>query len=383
MEENNNVTTKKGSKKGLWAVFAILIIAIVAGLAYYFLRPNATPKEIFVGGINSVFESSTKKLGEDVKKVNTTVTLSGNIESSNEEVQQIAKYINEGKLTYNVQLDTEAKKALINLVVNYQNENLLNGKLYYANGDNNIYVFVQDLFDKYFKFDMKSATDDGEGLEVLDQLFSGNTSTPYGKVDTKKVASIIRDAISNNLKDEYFSKGNVNELTKNTMKLTVKELKTVAKNIVSSLKDNQEFLNCFEKKDQVKDLLEDTIDEFDDLEEELDNNNLEVSIYTKGVKNEVDKLEAKVDLPESKQLTMSLVETEKNKYELNADVPELGKVKLNIEVKEEANTQMENVDVSNSVDINNMTQADQLKMLGNLMNMKIYQYLAPLMQGGM
>ena len=44
----------------------------------------------------------------------------------------------------------DLKKALISANIDYQNENLLNGKIYYSNGDENVYVYVQDLFDKYF-----------------------------------------------------------------------------------------------------------------------------------------------------------------------------------------------------------------------------------------
>ncbi len=383
MEENNNGTPTKKNKKGLVVVLAIVIIALLAGAAYYFLRPAATPKDVFVGGIEKVFESSTKKLGEDIKKLNTTVSLSGNIESSNEEISKVAQYINQGKITYNVQLDTEAKKMLVNLGVDYQNENILNGKVYYASGDENIYVFVQDLYDKYFKVNVKEATGDENGLSSIDSIFNGEMSTENGKVDTKKVANIIKETLKKNLKDEYFSKETVDGSTKNTMKLTVGELKIVAKNILTELKDNQEFIACFEKQDEVKEGLEDAIEEIDDTNSDYDNNNWEVSIYTKGPKNDVEKLDVKLELPESKNLNMTLVETEKGKYELDADVPELGKMKLNIEVKEEAATEIENVNTADSVDVNNMTQADQLKLLGNLMNMKLYQYLAPLMQSGM
>ena len=382
MDENNGKPTKKNGK-GLVVVLAIVIIALLAGAAYYFLRPATTPKDIFVGGIEKVFESSTKKLGEDVKKLNTTVSLSGNIESSDEEISKVAQYINQGKITYNVQLDTEAKKMLVNLGVDYQNENILNGKVYYASGDENIYVYVQDLFDKYFKVNVNEATGSEEGLASIDSIFNGEMSTANGKIDTKKVANIIKETLKKNLKDEYFSKETVDGLTKNTMKLTVGELKIVAKNILTELKDNQEFIACFEKQDEVKEGLEDAIEEIDDTNSDYDNNNWEVSIYTKGPKNDVEKLDAKLELPESKNLNMTLVETEKGKYELDADVPELGKMKLNIEVKEEAATEIENVNTADSVDVNNMTQADQLKLLGNLMNMKLYQYLAPLMQSGM
>lgn len=382
MEENKNETPMKKNNKGLVAVLAIIIIAVLAGVGYYFLKPTS-PKDVFVGGINSVFENSEKSLSEDVKKINTTVTLSGNIESSNEEVNQVAKYINEGKLSYNVQLDKETKKVLLSANVDYQNENLLSGKVYYTAGDENIYLYVQDLFDKYFKFNLKEVTDSEEELSSIENIFNGEVSNPLGKTDSKKAISIVKDTIANNLKDEYFSKEKVDGMTKNTMKLTVAELKQMTKNIVTSLQNNEEFMNCFEKKDELKESFDDLLEGINEVDSEADNYNLEASIYTKGLKNEVEKFEIKLIASETEQMNMTIVETEKGKFVIDADIPEVGKVKLNMEVKNDTNTDIENVDVSNSVEINNMTQADQLKLLGNLMNMKLYKYIAPLMQTGM
>lgn len=382
MEENKNETPMKKNNKGLVAVLAIIVIAILVGVGYYFLKPTS-PKDVFVGGINSVFENSEKSLAEDVKRINTTVNLSGNIESSNEEINQVAKYINEGKLSYNVQLDKETKKVLLSANVDYQNENLLSGKVYYTAGDENIYLYVQDLFDKYFKFNLKEMTNNEEELSSIENMFNGEVSSSLGKTDSKKVASILKDTITNDLKDEYFSKEKVDGMTKNTMKLTIAELKLIAKNVVTSLQNNQEFMNCFEKKDELKESFDDLLEAINELDKETDNYNLEASIYTKGIKNEVEKFEIKLIASETEQMNMTIVETEKGKFVIDADIPEVGKVKLNMEVKNDTNTDIENVDVSNSVEINNMTQADQLKLLGNLMNMKLYKYIAPLMQSGM
>ena len=382
MEENKNETPMKKNKKGLVAVLAIIVIAILVGVGYYFLKPTS-PKDVFVGGINSAFENSEKSLAEDVKKINTTVTLSGNIESSNEEINQVAKYINEGKLSYNVQLDKETKKVLLSANVDYQNENLLSGKVYYTAGDENIYLYVQDLFDKYFKFNLKEMTNNEEELSSIENMFNGEVSNPLGKTDSKKAVSILKDTITNNLKDEYFSKEKVDGMTKNTMKLTIAEFKQMAKNIVTSLQNNQEFMNCFEKKDELKESFDDLLEGINEVDSEVDNYNLEASIYTKGLKNEVEKFEIKLIASETEQMNMTIVETEKGKFVIDADISEVGKVKLNMEVKNDTNTDIENVNVSDSVEINNLTQADQLKLLGNLMNMKLYKYIAPLMQTGM
>ena len=382
MEENKKETPTKKSNKGLVAVLAIIVIAILVGVGYYFLRPTS-PKDVFVGGINSAFESSEKQLAEEVKKINTTVTLSGNIESSDEEINQVAKYINEGKMSYNVQLDKETKKILLSANIDYKNENLLSGKLYYANGDENVYLYVQDLFDKYFKFNLKEAVKNEDDLSSIQNMFNGDVSTTVGKIDSKKVATILKDTIVSNLKDEYFTKEKVDGLTKNTMKLTITELKQMIKNITTSLKDNQEFLNCFEKKEEIKEGLEDLLKEIDETDADEEISNIEVSIYTKGMKNEVEKFEIKLTNSKSEQMIINITETEEGKFVIDADIPEVGKVKLNLEVKNDTNTDIENVNVSDSVEINNMSQGDMLKLYGNLMNMKLYKYIAPLMQGGM
>lgn len=382
MEENKKETPTKKSNKGLVAVLAIIVIAILVGVGYYFLRPTS-PKDVFVGGINSAFESSEKQLAEEVKKINTTVTLSGNIESSDEEINQVAKYINEGKMSYNVQLDKETKKILLSANIDYKDENLLSGKLYYANGDENVYLYVQDLFDKYFKFNLKEAVKNEDDLSSIQNMFNGDVSTTVGKIDSKKVATILKDTIVSNLKDEYFTKEKVDGLTKNTMKLTITELKQMIKNITTSLKDNQEFLNCFEKKEEIKEGLEDLLKEIDETDADEEISNIEVSIYTKGMKNEVEKFEIKLTNSKSEQMIINITETEEGKFVIDADIPEVGKVKLNLEVKNDTNTDIENANVSDSVEINNMSQGDMLKLYGNLMNMKLYKYIAPLMQGGM
>lgn len=378
MEENKNETTKKGNG-GVKAIVAIIIIAILAGVAYYFLRPTA-PKDVFVAGINSALEKSSQKIGENVDKINTTITLSGNIESNDEDVKKIAEYINDGKLTYNLQLDKIAKKVAMNVNVDYKNESLLNGKLYYANGDDNIYIYVQDLFDKYFKFDLKEAVKDEEDLASIKNIFEGSSSS---KIDIKKATEIIKEEISKNLKDEYFSKENVQGTTKNTMRLTVAELKQMVKNIGTSLKDNEEFLKCYEKPEDLKEGIEKLIEEIDDIDSNYDSKNIEFSIYTKGMKNEVEKIEAKIPASKINEVVITIIEPEDNKFEIIVDAAEEGKVTLNMEVKNENETDLNNIDVTDSVDINNMSQADMFKLYGNLMSMKIYQYITPFMANNM
>ena len=212
-------------------------------------------------------------------------------------------------------------------------------------------------------------------------MFDSNST----KVDIKKASEIIKEEIIKNLKDDYFSKEKVDGMTKNTMKLTVAELKLIVKNIATSLKGNEEFLKCFEKPEDVKNALEESLEEIDDIDSKYNTKNIEFSIYTKGMKNDLAKFEAKIPASETEEIVLTIVETETDKFEIKVEAAKFGKITLNMEVKNDTNTELDSVDVSNSVEINNMSQADMMKLYGNLMNMKIYQYIAPFLMsnGGM
>ena len=50
MEENKKETPTKKSNKGLVVALAIIVIAILVGVGYYFLRP-VSPKDVFVSSL--------------------------------------------------------------------------------------------------------------------------------------------------------------------------------------------------------------------------------------------------------------------------------------------------------------------------------------------
>jgi len=405
--DNSNNEVKK-SKKGLWICLAILIVAIVAVLAYKFLTPQ-NPKDVFVGKVQNAMEGTTT---QNQEKMNATVALTANIETTDEELKQVAEYVNQGKVTLNVQKDSNTNKMSMAADVDYQGSNLLSGKVFYQKGDKNAYVYVKDLFDKYLKFNMEEALGDEEELaEVLEV-------SDFGKVlDQNKANKIFADTLKENLKDEYFSKEKANDMDKVTMKLTVAELKTVYVNVMTALKNNQEFLNCYEKTDKVKEILDKALEVVDEIDNEYDNATVEVSIYTKGSSSETKKVEFKVVVSEKEEGTFTLTRVDANNYEFNLtakmeednmpvsvealngkvniqkvdnntkkitvvveNVPEVGKVTLNIEAKMTNTTDLDSIDVSNSVDVNNMSQQDMMTLYTNLTKMKIYSLFGGLME---
>ena len=411
MEEEK---TKKSSKAWLWILLIILVAAIAAGGYLYYKSLNT--KEIFTSQVNQLFESYGEEFAKVSDKINTTVSLSANIEAQNEQIKPYAQIINDGKLTFNVQQDPSTKKTLVGLNVDYQNQSLIKGNVFYAEGDSNLYFFVQDLFDKYFKIDInKVLTDESQKQQLQDAL--GGNMLLASKEDANKVITIIEKEIEANLEDKYFTRENVDGMTKNSFKISSAEIKQVIITIANNLKNNKEFLSCYKNQNKVIEILDTAVKEMSELTEK-DESELEVSIYTTGLlTKEVKKIVFSIKASENKNATLTIVPIDENnyEYELSANtsdsttsvqslkgtvkvektgnvekttivaenIPSVGKVTLNVEVQNEQNTTLDTINVADSVDIMSLTPQQQAILSSNLTKMRIYSLIAPFLMRGM
>lgn len=411
MENLNEEKPIKKSKKGLVAILAIIIIAILVGI-YCFYNSSSKANNIFVSQINKAIDNMSS--AEEYETLNATVALSGKIETEDENIKAIADYINDSKLILNVQADSEAKKESLSLDIDYQNESLMSGKLYYASGDDNIYLYVDELFDKYFKINLNDLENSEETISELEDVFSQGTLSMGQKINQKKAITILKKEIKEKLKPEYFSQEKVDGMKRSTMKLTIGELKKIVAEIATDLKDNEEFLNCYENQDDIKTILQDAISAMSETEE-YDNYNIAMSIYTKGLfSKDLAKFEFTVSDDQNQEITFNINKIDDENYEfymnfkfeennmnanvdtlkgtlkieevdknttkctINADVPDLGKITLNVETKVTENTDLDSIDVSNSVDVNKLTEDDVFTIYTNLQNMKIFSLIAPM-----
>ncbi len=406
MENENQEQPIKKSKKGLMlCILAIIIIAILVGGVYYY-KSQTKAANVFAKQINEVIDSYGEE--EEYDTINATVALSGKIDTEEESVKPIAEYINKSKITFNVQMDNKAKTENVNLDVDYDNEKLIKAQAYYADGDNNLYLYVNDLFDKYFKVALDSET--GE-------MFNQESLSLGQKLATNKVRKILKQEIKEALKEEYFSQEKVDGEKKSTMKVTVLQLKSIIVEVCNNLQNNEEFLNCYENQNDVKESLAEVVSTIQE-EVEYDNYNVEIAIYTKGMfANEVTKVELTIIDENNNKATLNVskvddenyefyvnIQTEENnmeadvntlkgtlkiekvndtteKYIISMAVPDLGNVTINLEVSAETNKELEKVDVSNNVDVENLSEEDMTKIYTNLQKMKLFELLAPLFMG--
>ena len=399
---------EKRSNKGLIIAIVIILLLAIAGGIFYFVKITS-PKYIFTAKINSLLVESESKSNKEFEKFNTSLTLSGNIETTNSEYKQIANIVNDGKIKIDIQADLEAKKALLGANVDYKNLELLQANAFFQAGDQNVYFYVKDLFDKYFKVDMSDSTDEFD----IDAIFDVDTSDSEN-INKKISDKIIKDTISENLKDEYFSKETVDGMTKNTMKVTVAELRNIYINVITSLKDNEKYLNCFKDPEKLKESYEKILKTVQEFDNKYDTYSIEIAIYTKSFSNKAKKVETRAIISENEEAKFVINEIDEKNYDFSLDIkseekgmpitaealkgtikiedksdetkaisvvveniPDVGKVSLDLEVSMSQDTDIENVNVLNSVDINNLSQSDMFKLYTNLTKMKIYPLIAP------
>lgn len=399
---------EKRSNKSLLVAIVIIVLLAIAGGIFYFVKITS-PKYIFTAKINSLLVESESKSNKEFEKFNTSLTLSGNIETTNSEYKQIANIINDGKIKIDIQADLEAKKALLGANIDYKNQELLQANAFFQAGDQNVYFYVKDLFDKYFKVDMSDSTEEFD----IDAIFDVDTSDSEN-INKKISDKIIKDTISENLKDEYFSKETVDGMTKNTMKVTVAELRNIYINVITSLKDNEKYLNCFKDPEKLKESYEKILKTVQEFDNKYDTYSIEIAIYTKGFSNKAKKVETRAIISENEEAKFVINEIDEKNYDFSLDIkseekgmpitaealkgtikiedksdetkaisvvveniPDVGKVSLDLEVSMSQDTDIENVNVLNSVDINNLSQSDMFKLYTNLTKMKIYPLIAP------
>lgn len=224
----------KTKYKGLKITLAILLIVGVLVGAYFlyqykFNNPNAIIKQV----LDSVKSSAknTSKINEKYKydgllKIDTNMA----DENTNNIIKNLELQIN-GQLDY--------KEQIGNVIINtkYKNEKFVGISTYYEK--NNLYLLLNDLYDKYIKFENKN--------EI-------NTNNIDSK-DAQIIANSIIDALKkeiNNLKVEQSNStitidGKDVETIENKITLNSEQIITISKNILTSLKNNKEFIKTMDK----------------------------------------------------------------------------------------------------------------------------------------
>lgn len=394
---NEDFNVKKPKKKGLIIAGIIAAVVIIALILVYFLV-FAKPQFIFNGAIDKLFSFNSKKY--DSIRLESKITAS--VEAEDSSMQEQLAEVQKCALKFGVQMDAKQKKEIVDLGLEYDNKAVADAKVYYNDGD--MYAYLEGLFDKYIKIDMED-----EQKQELEAIFDTVSSEENTK-NAEKTMKIVRDELKAQIK-EYgeFEKEKATidvgdkekRVTKSTLTLSQKDLYNLLSGMCLNLAKNDKFLDCFEE--SPKDALKEMAEEIKSADTNS-KNNVKISIYTKGILNNLVAVDVEVySAEEAQTVKMSVVkedeglytykvsvkatgmtmdaikgevEIEKDKDSKNeqsgkaiitAEVAETGKVKLAVDYSVEYNNGIDKIDTANSINMTEMTEEDMQAIMEKLM----------------
>lgn len=353
---------------------------IGAGVGCLFL--NTTPEKVYHTVLTSVVDKFFDGLYQSVDSNDTTIKLSTNIEIDNETIgQEIINYINKTTLSINQQMNFEKGQYFIKLDTDYNQNSLIDFELLVDANNETTYIYAKDYFDKYLDIE-------DVDYSVVRELFD---EIKLYKKQNKNLPKILKQELKKLIteKDCYKKDG------KFIFEVTEQELYDKIKTLLTNLKNNNEFLECYKNPDLVKDYFETIIEEMDfyEMGDELitfaiekdlfstDFKKLTVSYVSVTLEFTKDKNTTNYKiLIDNKQLLDGYIKnTSSNnnqKTEFLINIPELGKVTLYYDVTVSKNASIITVDTSNVIKLSELSEQDMSDITTNFENSQLYELLS-------
>lgn len=398
---------KKGKKKtSLFVIAIILIVAIVAGLIYYFTS-YTKPDQMYKRLVGNTIDSYTNEMKNmNYKTSKTYFKLDADLATDKID-KNVIDLINKTNLGIEMQANNEEKQVLINLKADYDEEDLLDFQMYSDVDKEKTYMQIKNLLNKYIEVENLEEDFYTYFKEILERQKMSNDQ----KQSLQKAMNILKEELTKAVKEEYCTaqkeditvNGKTIATTKNTIKMTAKQVKDEFTTVITNLKDKEEFINYFEDKDEVSEALENLLDGMDEIDEEEDTT-IEIAIYTNGLRQKIQKVMVTVNSEEDEEIiVMAFTKTAENTYDfeilednnavckgtvnveekkkqegiihLEIEVKNAGKLKLNIEYSQKFNEDIDNVEVRDAVTPDELTDSDQQTLAINLQKSKLYQLI--------
>lgn len=355
----------------IFVIIALLGLAFFGGKYYLASRNNI---KIFM---NDYFNELEENIG---KNNSTSGSLSLNVNGdTTDKEEKIFKILNNLDFSMNYGIDTKENITNIDISTNYYGDKLININTYIE--DNNIYLSSSDLYSKYIKIENKKE-DNSEKKSMTND-------------DYKVIINSISTAVSESLKEEYFTKNWVKldgkSVNKVELLLNNNNIKIINENIINNLKNNNNFIDSFgkligKKTMEVKELLDKEIKEVNSNEY----SDIKISLYTKitkFVKLEITSGEDKIVVKSNdKGYSFEIVDSEDNntyngtiKINNNSDsttynvnVKDSNNLEIKINNTINKTTKIEKKDVSNSVLLEDITEKEYEDIINKISNNKAF-----------
>lgn len=419
-EFNENFDVKKPKKKGLLIAVIAIIAVVIALIATYFLI-FTKPQFIFSKAIDKMFVKTDK-----IDSMKLDYKLKASVETDDIKIKQYAEELEKCTLNFGFQLDAESKQEVVALGLDYKDEQVIDLKTYYNN--EGIYLYLDEIFEKYIKVDA-----DENQIVAIKEAFEQFSDENIKK--SNKIMKIFRDELKKQIKEEgTFEKTKETikigdkdkKVTKYTLNLSQESLINILSNMLLNLSEDEEFLEAMGD-DSFKSELEKASKALTENLNKLDKDmlNVKINIYTKGILNNFAGMDIEINtsmnnqkaaivfnvLKESKEIYEYSIKLKsqginakvlsgkienqiekdtknegKGKVIITAKVPEyIYSLKANIEVDYsiEVNNGIDKVDVSNSVNMKDLTEKDTDSIRKKLMTKPLIGDFLTSMDGGL
>lgn len=355
----------------IFVIIALLGLAFFGGKYYLASRNNI---KIFM---NNYFNELEDNIG---KNNSTSGSLSLNVNGdTTDKEEKIFKILNNLDFSMNYGIDTKENITNIDISTNYYGDKLININTYIE--DNNIYLSSSDLYSKYIKIENKKE-DNSEKKSMTND-------------DYKVIINSISTAVSESLKEEYFTKNWVKldgkSVNKVELLLNNNNIKIINENIINNLKNNNNFIDSFgkligKKTMEVKELLDKEIKEVNSNEY----SDIKISLYTKitkFVKLEITSGEDKIVVKSNdKGYSFEIVDSEDNNTyngtieinnnsdstTYNVNVKDSNNLEIKINNTINKTTKIEKKDVSNSILLEDITEKEYEDIINKISNNKAF-----------
>lgn len=377
MDLERNTSNKK--HLGILIPIIVLVIALVGAGAYYFIS-SSNPLKTYQGIIKTAI-SGVYDMVEVDDKFSTSLSLDVNLDLEEDMLdKEILDLINDAKINIGVQYDRKNELAVAKVDSSIGKDSLLKANMYLNNKDEKLYVYAKELLDKYIEIE-------NEDFSVFDVLFEELTKEQKSNID-KSQKILIKELVKVITKEDVYT-----EKGYHVLKISGEKLGERLENVIENLKNNKEFLSCFEDEYTVTSLLDSiTISYSDDTEikymikkslfnkieeaiveiEEMkavikiDGEKVSYEIVSSGEKV----LDGHVDIKEDKETT---------DVKLVMNIPELGALAINTSTTYVTKFDMDSVNNSKVVSMDELTEDEQEELMGNLENSLLYELISSFM----
>lgn len=362
--DNSFVEKKKAPILQIFGII-ILILLLASGIYYYLVIDN--PKTIlktYFNSIPSIDNINYPKYMEYSIKVN--------VDSNDKENEEFYNLLN--KLILNIKYNNNEEYNLYTLNLGYEDKVLPSIKLQTKNNDNKMYLLLEDIYDKTIELDLDNEED-------ISKINRNNTEKEFNNI-----YNTLKEEIKTILEKGEYSK-KIEKLDKKIVrKYTINISKDTLTNTFNNLLNNKDFItSCTKLTNQneekvtkeIKNIINDLTDIDFSIYQELINKNIikyeitfDNEIITVLYSNNIYTITYKEDdkVIYTGTITIDENDSDTTTYFNSTYITDNENIKTNIIIKTNDTLNIELLDTTNSININDISDKEMNNILNNILN---------------